>query len=155
MYSIAEIGWLWKHKANGFCKEAAAKTARQTVSAVFLLLLCYAHRLNKYFFPQYPKHENDCPTLCWSIIFAALDIYVFYVYTGNGKQKEVSAYMPMTPKQIIKLLEQNGFVYVSANGSHAKYHNPTTGKTTIVPVHAKDLKVGTEKNILKQAGINK
>ena len=56
--------------------------------------------------------------------------------------------MPKTPKQIIKLLEQHGFVYVSANGSHAKYHNPTTGKTTIVPVHAKDLKVGTEKNIL-------
>ena len=27
--------------------------------------------------------------------------------------------MPMTPKQIIKLLEQNGFVFVSANGSHA------------------------------------
>ena len=49
--------------------------------------------------------------------------------------------MPKTPKQIIKLLEQHGFVYVSANGSHAKYHNPTTGKTTIVPVHAKDLKV--------------
>lgn len=63
--------------------------------------------------------------------------------------------MPMTPKQIIKLLEQNGFVFVGANGSHAKYHNPTTGKTTTVPVHTKDLKVGTEKNILKQAGISK
>lgn len=62
--------------------------------------------------------------------------------------------MPKTPKQIIKLLEQHGFVYVSANGSHAKYHNPKTGKTTTVPVHAKDLKVGTEKNILKQAGIS-
>ena len=86
--------------------------------------------------------------------FLALDIYVFYVYTESGKQKEVSAYTPKTPKQIIKLLEQHGFVYVSANGSHAKYHNPTTGKTTIVPVHAKDLKVGTEKNILKQAGIS-
>lgn len=55
--------------------------------------------------------------------FLALDIYVFYVYTESGKQKEVSAYMPKTPKQIIKLLEQHGFVYVSANGSHAKYHN--------------------------------
>lgn len=63
--------------------------------------------------------------------------------------------MPMTPKQIIKLLEQNGFVFVSANGSHAKYRNPTIGKTTIVPVHAKDLKIGTEKSILKQAGLHK
>lgn len=63
--------------------------------------------------------------------------------------------MPMTPKQIIKLLEQNGFVFVSANGSHAKYRNPTSGKTTIVPVHAKDLKIGIEKSILKQAGLHK
>ena len=26
--------------------------------------------------------------------------------------------MPMTPKQMIRLLEQNGFVLVSSNGSH-------------------------------------
>ena len=60
--------------------------------------------------------------------------------------------MPMTPKEIVRLLEQNGFVFVSSNGSHRKYHNPTTGKTTI---HAKDLKPGTEKNILKLAGLKK
>lgn len=53
--------------------------------------------------------------------------------------------MLMTPKQMIRLLEQNGFVLVSANGSHYKYHNPTTNKTTVVPFHAKDLKPGTEK----------
>ncbi len=63
--------------------------------------------------------------------------------------------MPLTPKEMCKLLEQNGFVYVSANGSHRKYYNSTTGKTVIVPYHAKDLKPGTEKNILKQAGIHK
>lgn len=53
------------------------------------------------------------------------------------------------------MLEQNGFVFVSSSGSHRKYHNPTTGKTTIVPFHAKDLKPGTEKNILKLAGLKK
>lgn len=63
--------------------------------------------------------------------------------------------MPMTPKEIVRLLEQNGFVFVSSNGSHRKYHNPTTGQTTIVPFHAKDLKPGTEKNILKLAGLKK
>ena len=63
--------------------------------------------------------------------------------------------MPMTPKQMIRLLEQNGFVLVSANGSHYKYHNPTTNKTPVVPFHAKDLKPGTEKNILKLAGLKK
>ena len=58
--------------------------------------------------------------------------------------------MPMTPREIVKLLEANGFEYVSSNGSHRKYRNPAT-----VPFHAKDLKPGTEKNILKMAGIKK
>nr|DAW55804.1 MAG TPA: hypothetical protein [Caudoviricetes sp.] len=61
--------------------------------------------------------------------------------------------MPMTPKEIVKLLEKNGFEYVGSNGSHRKYRNPKTGKTTIVPFHAKDLKPGTEKNILRMAGL--
>ena len=61
--------------------------------------------------------------------------------------------MPMTPKEIIRILEQNGFIYVSSNGSHRKYGNANTGKSVIVPFHAKDLKPGTEKSILKMAGL--
>lgn len=61
--------------------------------------------------------------------------------------------MPMTPKEMIRLLEANGFRQVSSNGSHRKLHNPETNKTVIVPYHAKDLKVGTERSILKQAGL--
>lgn len=61
--------------------------------------------------------------------------------------------MPMTPKEIVKLLESNGFRFVGANGSHRKYVNPGTGKTVIVPFHAKELKKGTEQGILKQAGL--
>lgn len=61
--------------------------------------------------------------------------------------------MPMTPKEIIKLLEENGFEFVASNGSHRKYRNEKTKKTVIVPFHAKDLKKGTEQNILKMAGL--
>lgn len=61
--------------------------------------------------------------------------------------------MPMTPKEIISLLEANGFEFVSSNGSHRKYRNQQTGKMVIVPFHAKDLKPGTEKSILKMAGL--
>ncbi|HJB59353.1 MAG TPA: type II toxin-antitoxin system HicA family toxin [Candidatus Faecalibacterium faecipullorum] len=61
--------------------------------------------------------------------------------------------MPMTPKEIVRLLQENGFVYVSSSGSHRKYRNPATGRIVIVPFHAKDLKPGTEKNILKMAGL--
>lgn len=61
--------------------------------------------------------------------------------------------MPMKPAEIIKLLEANGFRYERSNGSHRFYRNPTTGKTTTVPYHSKDLKPGVEKAILKQAGL--
>lgn len=61
--------------------------------------------------------------------------------------------MPMTPREIVKILEDNGFEFISSNGSHRKYRNEKTGKTCIVPYHSKELKRGTEQNILKQAGL--
>lgn len=61
--------------------------------------------------------------------------------------------MPMKPREMIKLLEANGFQLVDSNGSHHKYRNKTTGKQTIVPIHAKELKKGLEQAILKQAGL--
>ena len=61
--------------------------------------------------------------------------------------------MPMTSKQILKLLKKNGFVKISQEGSHIKMRNPETGRQTIVPYHNKDLKKGMESTILKQAGL--
>lgn len=61
--------------------------------------------------------------------------------------------MPTTSKEMIKLLQKNGFEKVSQNGSHIKLKNNTTGKTVIVPYHSKDLKRGIEQAILKQAGL--
>lgn len=61
--------------------------------------------------------------------------------------------MPMTSREMIKLLEQNGFKYQRSNGSHRFYRNPKTGRTTTVPFHNTTLKPGTEANILKQAGL--
>lgn len=84
-------------------------------------------------------------------IFMLTNTYFTYIIDIERRESK----MPMTPREMIKLLEANGFECVSSNGSHRKYRNPATGKTTIVPFHAKDLKPGTEKNILKQAGIQK
>lgn len=61
--------------------------------------------------------------------------------------------MPMTPKQMIKLLESNSFRQTHSNGSHFFFRNDETHRTTTVPVHAKDLKKGTENKILKDAGL--
>lgn len=63
--------------------------------------------------------------------------------------------MPMKPREMIKLLIDNGFVEVSQNGSHKKMFNSTTNKTIIVPIHSKELKKGTEQAILKEAGLKR
>jgi len=61
--------------------------------------------------------------------------------------------MPMKPREIIKLLRDNGFIEVSQNGSHKKMFREETNTTVIVPVHSKELKKKIEKEILKQAGL--
>ena len=61
--------------------------------------------------------------------------------------------MPITPKEMIKLLKKNGFSEVSQNGSHVKLVNADTGKQVIVPYHSKSLKKGLEQAILKQSGL--
>ncbi|MBQ7661140.1 MAG: type II toxin-antitoxin system HicA family toxin [Clostridia bacterium] len=61
--------------------------------------------------------------------------------------------MPLTPKEIVKILEENGFYCARQNGSHRFYKNDSTGKVTTVPMHAKELKKGTEQKILKDAGL--
>ena len=48
--------------------------------------------------------------------------------------------MPMTAREMIKHLQENGFEIKSQRGSHIKLYHPETGKTVIVPNHAKDLK---------------
>lgn len=61
--------------------------------------------------------------------------------------------MPMTPREMVKLLKRNGFESISQNGSHVKLRNAETGRTVIVPYHSQDLKKGLEQAILKQAGL--
>lgn len=61
--------------------------------------------------------------------------------------------MPLTPKEIIKKLKQNGFIIINQNGSHIKLKNPESGKQVIVPYHSKAMKKGLEQAILKQAGL--
>ena len=61
--------------------------------------------------------------------------------------------MPMTPKEMIKHLKENGFEEVNQNGPHIKLKNSVTGRTVIVPYHSKAMKKGLEQAILKQAGL--
>ena len=60
--------------------------------------------------------------------------------------------MPMTAKQMMKLLEKNRFIR-QEGGNHTIFFNPITKKKTVVPRHAKDFGKGLEQQILKQAGL--
>ena len=59
--------------------------------------------------------------------------------------------MPMTSRQMLKLLQENGFIIISQNGSHVKLKNPKNNRQTILPLHSKSLGKGLEQAILKQA----
>jgi len=60
----------------------------------------------------------------------------------------------MKPKELIKLLEKENFVFVRQSGSHAIFRKPGF-KIIVVPVHSKDIPTGTLNAILKDAGLKK
>lgn len=57
----------------------------------------------------------------------------------------------MKPKELIKLLEREGFVFVRQSGSHAIFRKPGV-KLIVVPIHSRDVPTGTLNSILKDAG---
>jgi len=58
----------------------------------------------------------------------------------------------MTSKEIIKLLEKDGWKLVNVVGSHHKFKHPTKpGAVTIIHPN-KDFAIGTLRNIYRQAG---
>ena len=58
----------------------------------------------------------------------------------------------LSSKEIIKVLEHNGFVFVSQKGSHAKYRKGPA--TAIVPTPRKEIPVGTFRSIVRQSGLD-
>jgi Predicted periplasmic or secreted lipoprotein len=60
--------------------------------------------------------------------------------------------MPMTSKQMVKLLKKNGFKEIRQNGSHLNLKNDKK-ISIVVPMHNKDLDKGLEHSILKKAGL--
>ncbi|MFS0973465.1 type II toxin-antitoxin system HicA family toxin [Enterococcus avium] len=61
--------------------------------------------------------------------------------------------MPKTVREVVKILKKNGFAKIDQNGSHMKFYNAESNRTTIVPNHKGDIPIGTENNIWKQAGL--
>ena len=63
--------------------------------------------------------------------------------------------MPWKPAKMVRFLLKHGFVEEPKSGGHRAFYNPETDRRTEVPMHAKELRKGTENQILKEAGLSK
>jgi len=63
----------------------------------------------------------------------------------------------LNPRYIIKILEKRGFICLSQKGSHRKYKKIIRQNVlvVIVPIHAKEIPIGTFKSILRQSNLQK
>jgi len=60
-------------------------------------------------------------------------------------------------KDIIKVIEDDGWYKVRQNGSHAQYKHSVKKGLVTIPIHrlSSDVTIGLEKSIFKQAQIDK
>jgi len=56
-------------------------------------------------------------------------------------------------KDLIRLIEKEGWVLRRVRGSHHQFKHPTKPGLVTIPHPKKDMPQGTVKNILRQAGI--
>jgi len=60
----------------------------------------------------------------------------------------------MTVREVIRLLTVDGWVQVAKKGSHRQFRHPAKfGRVTVPGKMSDDLKIGTYRSILRQAGL--
>jgi predicted RNA binding protein YcfA (HicA-like mRNA interferase family) len=59
----------------------------------------------------------------------------------------------VTPRDLRRILEQNGFVFTRQSGSHAIFKHPVSKRRVVLPIHSRDIPTGTFHAILKDAGL--
>lgn len=59
----------------------------------------------------------------------------------------------MNSKELIRILEDDGWVHIRTSGSHHQFKHPQKALLMTVPHPKKDLPVGTVNSILKKAGL--
>ena len=64
--------------------------------------------------------------------------------------------MPQRVRDLVKLIEADGWVLVRIRGSHKQFHHATKpGTVTIAGKDSAELPPKTERSILRQAGLDK
>jgi predicted RNA binding protein YcfA (HicA-like mRNA interferase family) len=62
--------------------------------------------------------------------------------------------MPMKVREVIALIQRDGWYQVAQRGSHRQFKHPTRpGRVTLAGKPSRDLSPGLERSILKQAGM--
>lgn len=60
----------------------------------------------------------------------------------------------MTVREVLRIIEDDGWIMVAQNGSHRQYKHPTKlGRVTVAGNPKDDLAPGTLNSILRQAGL--
>lgn len=60
---------------------------------------------------------------------------------------------PLRPREFLKVLYKLGYAPKRQTGSHLILYNPQSRKLVSIPIHAKDLKIGLLRAILREAEI--
>ena len=62
----------------------------------------------------------------------------------------------LSSKQVVKVLENNNFIFISQKGSHLKFRKDgMKTKTVIVPTGKKEIPIGTLYSIIRQSSLLK
>jgi len=62
----------------------------------------------------------------------------------------------MKVRDVIKLIERDGWFLVRTRGSHRQFHHPTkSGTVTVAGKESVEMPPGTLNNVMKQAGLKK
>lgn len=62
--------------------------------------------------------------------------------------------MPVSIRQLVKLLEEDGWIQVRQKGSHRQFrHTAKAGTVTVAGKPSADVPIGTLNSVLKQAGL--
>jgi predicted RNA binding protein YcfA (HicA-like mRNA interferase family) len=59
------------------------------------------------------------------------------------------------PREVIRFLEQNGFVLDRTSGSHFVFYHPKSKRRAVVPQHNRELPKGTLVSLLREAGFTR
>lgn len=59
------------------------------------------------------------------------------------------------PKEVIKKFERLGYYADRQSGSHVIMYNRKTKRRSTIPLHRKDIPIGTLRSIIQEAGLTK